>query len=32
VYDQISGCEDLTKSADLGYERAADKQQYFCVQ
>ncbi|MFK7936179.1 MAG: tetratricopeptide repeat protein, partial [Saprospiraceae bacterium] len=32
VYDQVSGCADLEKSSQLGYERAAEKQRYFCVQ
>jgi len=30
VYDKISGCYDLKKSADLGFEKAKEKHKYFC--
>lgn len=29
--DPVSACSDLRKSADLGYAKAREKQQYFCV-
>ena len=32
AYDKISACFDFGKSYELGYERAAEKQQYFCVE
>lgn len=30
LYDPISGCNDLQKSADLGFEPAEEKQRFFC--
>lgn len=31
-YEMIDGCQDLAQSADLGYEQAAEKQRFFCVE
>jgi len=31
IYDKISGCADLEKSAALGYERAEETSAYFCT-
>ena len=32
LHDKASGCYDLDKAATLGYERAVEKQKYFCVE
>ncbi len=32
IYDYVSGCADLQQSVDLGFDRALEKQQYFCVE
>jgi len=32
LYDKVSGCYDLEKSMDLGYEKAFKAKQYFCTQ
>lgn len=31
IYDKISGCADLEKSAELGYEEAEETRSYFCT-
>lgn len=31
LYDNISGCADLEKSANLGFTKAKEKQSYFCI-
>lgn len=32
IYDKVSGCFDLDKSLDLGYEKAMKGQVYFCTE
>ena len=32
VYDKASGCYDLEQATKYGYERAIEKQKYFCVE
>ncbi|MFT5384362.1 MAG: tetratricopeptide (TPR) repeat protein, partial [Saprospiraceae bacterium] len=32
LYDRISACSDLEKSAELGYKRAEEIQLYFCTE
>ena len=32
IYDKASGCFDLEKAVDLGFQRAAEKRKYFCVE
>ena len=32
IYDKISGCADLDKSIDLGYETAVKTRDYFCTE
>jgi tetratricopeptide (TPR) repeat protein len=32
LHDKASGCYDLEQAATLGFERAVEKQQYFCVE
>ncbi len=31
VYDNVSGCADMNRSATLNYEKAVEKKAYFCI-